>query len=137
MIRQIAITSENTSEFTFPFLGVIFVLLSLCSFIDGWLIKKNKIEVDATVIRTEETSSSEGGVSFCPVFCYDIEGRHYVERYIIGNMKPKYPNGTVVRIYCHRKNPNRILIPNDRTRLLLSLFFLVLGLIFLAIYLFG
>ena len=112
--------------------GLIFVMLPLISFINSWQIKKNKIEVDAIVVRTDRIWKEEG-YSFFPVLKYEISGEQFEKRYTTGSIKPTYSDGEIVTIFCHKKNYKRILLPNDKTAQFINILFLTLGLLAITI----
>ncbi|MCL1951217.1 MAG: hypothetical protein FWF60_00165 [Oscillospiraceae bacterium] len=113
-------------------LGAGFCLFPLVFFIDRRCIEKNKVEVDAVVVNTIKSSVADG-TSWFPVFRYTVAGSMYETKYNVGNARPKYPNGTVVRIYCHRENAKRIMIPKDKTVTAFLLIFSIIGLALLGI----
>jgi len=113
-------------------MGAGFLLFPLVGILERQWIYKNKIEADAVVVTTLMASTEEG-YTYRPVFRYTVAGTVYETQYTTGDIKPKYPNGTVVRIYCHKDKPNRILVPKDKTRTIIMLIFSIIGLAFLGI----
>jgi hypothetical protein len=109
-------------------LGIAFVVMPLLDLSFRRKIIKNRLEVDAIVLRTSKKVDSEGATSYFPVFEYYVEGKRYETRYSTGNMRPKFLDGDKVQIYCYINNPEKVVLPNDTTRKVINTVFIVLGL---------
>ena len=113
--------------------GSGFIILGVWHLLYTRHIIKNRIEVDALVIHTEEGAGGDSGSLYYPVFRYNINGEQFETKYSTGN--PKYSPGVVTRIYCYKKNPRRIILSNH---ILISIvgdiLLMAFGIVFICIF---
>ena len=115
-------------------LGVIAVVISLLCLLNNWQVKRNGFEVDSIVIRTDKKPGRRGSINYFPIFQYEIDGEQFEKKYsFFGHSKQRYADGEIVRIYCHKKSPKRILVRNDIFRLWSTLTYLVIGILLIAL----
>jgi len=63
-----------------------------------------------------------------------VAGKSFEVKYSGGNIRTKYANGETVRIYYHKKNPEIIMMPDNKTNFISGIGFLCFGLlVFVAI----
>ena len=72
---------------------------------------KNRIEVDALVIKTKKLCGGDEGTFYYPVFQYNVKGEQFETEYMTGNAR--YSVGIVTRIYCYKHSPNIIILPDE------------------------
>ena len=58
---------------------------------------------------------------------YEANGVLYEEEYQTGTSAFKYKDGETVRIIYHKDDPKRITIENDKSTILLSITFILIG----------
>ena len=107
-------------------LGTVFTSISLASFFYFRNIIKNAIKVDAIVIKSVPSNVPEVS-GYCPVLRYHVNGKLFETQYNIANFPPKYPDGTELQIYCHEKNPKRIVLQDDKVRKIIQASFFAGG----------
>jgi len=121
-------------------IGGACIAVPLLDFLKRFMMKWNGVEVDATVIKTEEVikgagrrrihgdSPSTKGSTYFPIFRYNVEGTDFETEYAIRDTKKKYSDGETVRIRYHKKNPEKIIIPTDRNSIIMNLVVMGVGL---------
>lgn len=116
--------------------GLAFIYCSISVLVRIYKLKKNGIEVDATVIKTEriETGRGRKWIHYSAIFRYTVDGKEY-ERFDAGFVKPKFFDGETVAIYVDKNNPEKFHVKKDKIQFFGSIFFMVIGsvLIFAAI----
>jgi len=136
MILTVAVFFLFPRMYFMYFLGIGFIVFPMVVFIDSWQIKRNRVEADATVIKTERVQEgvADGSTfnTFTPVLRYVIADEQFERRYRTGDAWQKYADGEVITIWCHKNNYKRVLIPNDKTRLIVSLVFIGVGILILT-----
>lgn len=115
------------------FTGLVFIAIPLLDCLYCRNIIINAISIEAIVLRTEKVSSDEGGYTYRPVFRYNIGEKQFDTQYSTGNTKPKYSDGERVQIYCHKKNPKKIILPNDKTRKIIRTSFFIIGIVLFCV----
>jgi len=107
-------------------IGVGLISFSIVHYISRLRILKNKIIVEARVVKTRKRIDSESGDVFHPVFRYTVNGYQYETKF--STTSSKYPVDTVINIYCYTKNPKKIILPDHiKTGIVFDAIFFVLG----------
>jgi len=106
--------------------GITLIIISFMILWERRQFKKNGIEVYATVIRTEMKGGIRGTLYFS-VLQYNIAGADFETRYNIGSSRPKYSDGETVRIYAHKEDSKKILMPDDKMRIIIAVSLLIGG----------
>lgn len=117
-------------------LGICFIIFPLAGLFDSLMIRINGIKVEATVIGTEKKMGSEGN-SYFPVFQYKVGEKQFQKRYNTGYPRPKYSEGDIVVIYCHKGNPEKILVQDDTLRFIVCIVFIAIGIFLILRATFG
>ena len=108
------------------FVGIVFIILPLADYLYRRHKIKNRIEVDARVIKTSKWHGGESGDVYYPVFQYSIDGQRYETKQSVG--LPKYPIDTVIRIYAYKNNPKKIVLPDQiKISVGADIFFMLMG----------
>ena len=83
------------------------------------------------MVRSEEwgTTRSRG---FHPVLQYRVAGKSFEVKYSGGNIRTKYANGETVRVYYHKKDSEKIMMPDNKANLISGIGFLCFGVLVLA-----
>jgi len=108
-------------------LGLVFTAIPVLFFVYRRYITKNKIEVDAVVVDIAKDTRLDVSFNGFPVLRYTVAGKIYTTQYNGGSWKP-YLKGAVVRIYCLKENPEKYIVPGDKTLLVMLWVFLIMGL---------
>jgi hypothetical protein len=101
------------------FVGCAAIAISLLDYFSRRHKMNNRIEVDANVLNVEKKYMGFGeGDEYHVVFQYSVGGRQYETRVFLGgsmtaHMKNIYAPGSVCRIYCYSKNPEKIILPDS------------------------
>jgi len=113
-------------------IGGFLTAVGLFTLLNRWKIRMSGIETVATVVRTRRQKRVRGDMFF-PVLQYMVAGKSFEVEYS-GNSfySPKYTDGDSVRIYHHRKNPEKIMMPDNKENLITGVTCLCFGLLFLA-----
>lgn len=116
---------------------VSLMIYSAWNFIRRYHILKNKLVVEAKLIRIREKNSGEGGTEYYPTFSYIVDGIEYETEYKYSIHSTGYTVGTSVTLYHHRKNPKKIELPERvKRRMYLDIYSFVVGvaIIILVLY---
>ena len=118
-------------------IGIILIVLSLLDYLYRRNIFKNRIEIDAIVVKMGKTRRDlETGDTYFPVFRYDVDGKRYETKLSLGDSK--YSIGTVTRIYAYKYNPKRIVIPDQiKVRTGADVFFMLMGVVVVCYQIFS
>ena len=93
-------------------MGAICIIISIVGHLQQSKLIKNRIEVEATVIKTGvKYDYGEYGNTYFPVFRYCVNDKWYETGH--ATMKFKYYEGAVERIYCYTSNPEKIILPEE------------------------
>jgi len=52
---------------------------------------------------------------------------NFKKRYNTGHPRPKYSEGDIIVIYCHKGNPEKVLVENDKLRFTICIVFISVG----------
>jgi hypothetical protein len=95
--------------------GIYFIIISLYSLLLNWhlyLRKEYRIEVEAIVVnKIKITNDCENPNTYRYVFQYNINGKIFEIEYLTKNSECIV--GGIYRVYCNKKNPNRIKLAKD------------------------
>ena len=93
--------------------GVVLIIIAIWDYFYRSNIIKNRIEVEAKVIRVEKVKNTgEGGRDFDPFFQYTVDGIQYERKYSSSSDKHEKV-GFTTTVYCHMNNPKRSLLPDQ------------------------
>jgi hypothetical protein len=109
-------------------LGITVIAMAIWSYFNRLDIIKNKIEVDATVIRLKKTGSGggDGGPEYVPVFKYCVDGIEYKKTYPTSGYK--HVVGFTTTVYCHKNKPQKSLLPDQlKKELIIDVFIILFG----------
>jgi hypothetical protein len=116
-------------------LGAGFITTPMFYAYDRWFIKKNGIQVTATVVRTNKVDVGDS-YTFRPVFRYEINGESF-EQESDGDIKPIFADGEEVVIICQMDKLTRFIVPCDEKRKgKYMVIFYIIGVAFIAVPLF-
>jgi hypothetical protein len=65
------------------------------------------IEVQGTVVRLESSSSSEGGITYSPVFSYTVDGQQYEYESVNSSYPPSNEVGDIETLLVNPNNPSK------------------------------
>ena len=121
--------------------GAFFVIAPLTMFLYQLYIMANGVEVDAIVIRFEETcgrSSRNLAVRsiYHAIFSYTVDGKDYETKSLYGLSISTYIEGSIVRIIYHKNYPKKI-VEKSTALLVANMFFLIFVVIGLVMIIFG
>jgi hypothetical protein len=98
-------------------LGCAFVLLPISAIIllgvsiwyaySSYMFYSKGMEVQGTVVRLEESSSSEGGPTYSPVFSYKVDGVQYEYESVNSSSPPTNKVGDIETLLVDPANPGR------------------------------
>ena len=95
-------------------LGIAVIFVAIINYLYRLYIIKNRIEVEAKVIRFRKSTGGEGGTVDSPVFQYFVDGAIYERTF--PSSSSKHVLDSVVVVYCHKSNPKRSLLPDQLTK---------------------
>ena len=90
-----------------PISAVILLGVSVWYAFSSWMFFSNGVEVQGTVIRLEESTSSEGGTTYSPVFSYTVDGQQYEYESVNSSSPPSNEVGDVETLLYDPNNPDR------------------------------
>ena len=114
--------------------GVGLIGFSIWRYIDGMNLVRNRLEVEATVIKTRRRRDFEDGDTYYPVFEYSINGNVYEKEYV--TTESKYTVGSSTIVYCDENNPNNSVLPEQVLKNKIACFLLFPLGVFLLCYAF-
>ena len=106
-------------------IGAIFIFVPLAVFLHERYIISNGIEVDAIVIGMEKRRGHRGQPYYHAVLSYKIDGKDYETTNPTGTTIPIEAVGKSVQIFCHKQNPQKIVV-KSRSRILSNIIFIIL-----------
>ncbi|MDR2599668.1 MAG: hypothetical protein LBC73_05275 [Oscillospiraceae bacterium] len=115
-------------------LGVTIIAFAIWDYLKRLDIIKNKIEVNATVIRLKKTGygGGDGGPMYSPVFQYYVDGVEFKKIY--PTTSDKHIVGFTTTVYCHKNKPQKSLLPDQlKKEIALDIIFLWFG-VFLIVW---
>ena len=106
----------------------IFVLVGVLGIVKVIIAKKKCTEyVEAIVVDIDESSSSDGGTSFNPVFGYRFNGMEYRRRSTFSSVFLRFNVGDQVELYIDPEKPKRFYCPKEKIhRIILCLVFILI-----------
>ena len=98
-------------------------------------IMKTGKRATAIVIRTEQRHVGAGRYTktYIPIVGYTIDGVRYEKAHPVGNVSPKYKDGTTFEIVYDKSNPNKIVFIDDNTKTVFPIILIAGGLLFIGI----
>jgi hypothetical protein len=92
--------------------------------------KEDRIEIDAIVTKKSLVEhDSDTGDTYCYVFKYSINGEQFKTEYMTGHSKSEV--GYLIRIYCHKENPEEIILPIEiEHSIVYAVIFLIIAILF-------
>ena len=100
--------------------------------------QKSKMEVDALVVKTEKEDNGELGYRYYTTFQYSVDGKQYKTRCESGDGAKGYQKGTVVKIYCYKKDYSEVFLPSMiKFHRLVSITIVAIGILFICIQAFS
>ena len=104
------------------------------------LIKSKNFEktgkcTEATVVETirEHMGGDGGGYTYVPVLKYRVDGCTYKVRYHVGNIRPIYKDGEIVKIKYDPKNVENIVIEGDESNYIVASTLCMIGVIMIGV----
>lgn len=92
----------------------IFVLIGVLGIVKVIIAKKKCTEyVEAIVVDIDESSSSDGGTSFNPVFGYRFNGMEYRRRSTFSSVFLRFNVGDHVGLYIDPDKPEKFYCPKE------------------------
>ncbi len=88
-----------------PISAVILLAVSIWYAYSSWNFYSNGVEVQGTVVRLEESHSSDSGTTYSPVFRYTVEGREYEYESVNSSSPPTHRVGEVTTLLYDPNNP--------------------------------
>jgi hypothetical protein len=98
-------------------LGCAFVLLPISAIIllgvsiwyaySSYMFYTEGVEVQGIVVRLEESSSGEGGVTYSPVFAYIVDGQQYEYESVNSSSPPTNKVGDIETLLIAPNNPGK------------------------------
>jgi len=104
----------------FAILAGVYPLLTRKNMID------NGIHADSIVVRSERKKAGVGKKVFV-LLKYEVNGVSHETEHQTGTATFKYKDGETVRIIYHKDDPDRIIIENDKSTIMLSITFIMIG----------
>jgi hypothetical protein len=97
-------------------IGCIVIVVGICITFSKRKLLKTGVDADATVIRTVAARNGQrNGVTHVPVFSYTIGNETHEVMHRVGNMRPKYADGEVVKIRYSADSPSKFVVLGDKT----------------------
>jgi len=97
----------NAAFLLLPLGAVVLMLAGIWYLYSSYMFYANGVKVQATVVRLEESSSSDSGISFSPVFRYTVDGKDYEYESINASNPPTHEVGEVTTLLYDPNNPAR------------------------------
>ncbi|MDR0323519.1 MAG: DUF3592 domain-containing protein [Treponema sp.] len=96
----------------FPLVGIILIILSVVRRLQDARIMNEGLAVDAVVCGVRKTGSGEDE-EIHNTIGYSVNGKNYYKEKTRNAYGPEYSIGQTIKIYCHKDNPQKIVIPGD------------------------
>jgi len=106
--------------------GAFAILVGIYPLLTRKNLMDNGERADAVVVRSERRKAGVGKKVFT-LFNYEADGVLHEVEYQTGTSRFKYNDGETVRIVYHKDDPRKITIENDRSTVLLSVTFILIG----------
>jgi len=90
-----------------PISAVIMLGVSIWYAISSYGFYNNGVEVEATVVRLEESHSADTGTTYSPVYRYTVDGKQYEYESVNSSSPPSHEVGEVVILLYEPDNPGR------------------------------
>ena len=115
--------------------GFIFIGVSVHVLRQNKNIMKTGKRTTAVVIRTEQgrVGGGRNAKTYIPIVEYTIDGVRYEKAHPVGNISPKYKDGTTFEIMYDKGHPNKIVFVDDKTQTVVAIILIANGLLFLGI----
>ena len=106
------------------------ITISIISYLIHRYKHKNKIEIEAVVIRSETIPSSDGADGCNATFKYNVDGLEYQTWC---RTKEKYEAGSTVRIYINKNDYKEVLQSDFQDSVYYIMFIAIIGIIIIIL----
>ncbi len=88
-----------------PISAVILTVVSVWYTFSSWTFAAKGVEVQGTVVRLQESQSTDSGTTYSPVFSYTVNGQQYEYESVNSSDPPSHEVGEVVTLLYNPDNP--------------------------------
>ncbi|MCL2674717.1 MAG: DUF3592 domain-containing protein [Defluviitaleaceae bacterium] len=106
--------------------GVFAVLVGIYPLLTRKNLIDNGVRTDSIVVRSERKKAGVGKKVFV-LLKYEVDGVSHETEHQTGTSAFKYKDGETVPIIYRKDDPDKIIIENDRSAMMLSVTFIMIG----------
>ena len=117
-------------------IGLPLLIIGLLLLLRRRAVLENGVHTEAEVVNIVRNRGSRNATS-SPVIRYMADGVEREVVYRVGDSKPKYQVGEVIKVAYNKNNPEDVHILDDKMHVFALLVFILLGLVFVLIGVFS